>query len=190
MVLQINPAAALASMPERMRGAMTDQVEGSTPERIIEMMDLLAACRARMRSGSYGRTLVEMTVVRLCRLDQFINLNEVLCSTSDPRPQPPARRSPGQPPKKKAVAQMSDGDEEGSAAKLDETHATTTDISAENVELFWREVRDRMEDIVLTGMLDSPKAGGFGRRTGWFFVSPPKRSTPRDIVRTRTVWPR
>jgi DNA polymerase-3 subunit gamma/tau len=74
LALYFDPSVDLLSMPDRLRREMLDRIEGLTPEMILERMDLLAACRLRMRGGSFGRALLEMTVVRLCRLDQFLNL--------------------------------------------------------------------------------------------------------------------
>jgi DNA polymerase-3 subunit gamma/tau len=74
LVLGVSPEASLVSMPNRMRPTMLEQSKQLSPERVLEMMDLLAACRGRMRSSTYGRTLLEMTLVRLCRLDHFLSL--------------------------------------------------------------------------------------------------------------------
>ncbi|MFO0948478.1 MAG: DNA polymerase III subunit gamma/tau [Planctomycetota bacterium] len=90
LVLRVSPEADLVSMPNRMRDSMLRQTENETPERLLERMDLLAACRARMKLSTFGRTLLEMTLVRLCRLDQFLNLQSAITS-----PPPAVATAPG-----------------------------------------------------------------------------------------------
>lgn len=80
MVLNIDPEAGILSMPSRLRDQLVSQAKQLTPERILEMMDILASCRSRLRATSFGRTLLEMTLVRLCRLDQFLSLAEAISS--------------------------------------------------------------------------------------------------------------
>lgn len=74
LVLSVNSQAELLSMPSRMRPTMLEQSQALSPERLLEMMDVTAAARMRLRGSSYGRAIVEMTLVRLCRLDQFISV--------------------------------------------------------------------------------------------------------------------
>ena len=78
MVLNVDPHAGILSMPSRLRDRLITQATSLSAERILEMMDILAACRSRLRASSFGRTLLEMTLVRLCRLDQFLNLGDAL----------------------------------------------------------------------------------------------------------------
>jgi DNA polymerase-3 subunit gamma/tau len=84
LVLTVDPAASLLSMAERNRLELARLIEGRSTERIMEMMDILASSRQRLRGSPFGRTIVEMTVVRLCRLDQFLSLS-VLESSSPVR---------------------------------------------------------------------------------------------------------
>jgi DNA polymerase-3 subunit gamma/tau len=84
LVLTVDPAAGLLSMAERYRPELIRLIEGRSTERIMEMMDILASCRQRLRGSPYGRTIVEMTVVRLCRLDQFLSLS--VLESSPPLP--------------------------------------------------------------------------------------------------------
>ncbi len=78
MALSVDPAAPLVSMPNRLRAAMAAEAKGRPVERILEYMDVLAACRQRMARSTFGRTLLEMAVVRCCRLEQFLALADQL----------------------------------------------------------------------------------------------------------------
>jgi len=80
MVLNVDPQAGILSMPSRLRDQLIGQATHLSAERILEMMDILASCRSRLRATSFGRTLLEMTLVRLCRLDQFLNLSDAVSS--------------------------------------------------------------------------------------------------------------
>lgn len=80
LVLTVDPTANLLSMADRYRPELARLIEGRSTERIMEMMDILASARQRLRGSPFGRTIVEMTLVRLCRLDQFLSLS-VLEST-------------------------------------------------------------------------------------------------------------
>lgn len=80
MVLAVDPNAELVSMSNRHRPRMAELARKLPPEGLLERMDLLAHCRGRMKHSTYGRTLLEMTLVRLCRLEQFISLSGALAA--------------------------------------------------------------------------------------------------------------
>ncbi|MBY0588346.1 DNA polymerase III subunit gamma/tau [bacterium] len=77
MVLSVDPSAGILSMGARRRPELIALLDGQSTERIMEMMDLLASARQRLRSSPFGRTIVEMTYVRLCRLEAFMSLTEL-----------------------------------------------------------------------------------------------------------------
>lgn len=93
MVLNVDPQAGILSMPSRLRDQLVRQATHLTAERILEMMDILASCRSRLRATSFGRTLLEMTLVRLCRLDQFLSLADAISSP----PEGMVDQTPSQP---------------------------------------------------------------------------------------------
>jgi DNA polymerase-3 subunit gamma/tau len=74
LVLSVDPNAAILSMADRHRQSLLALLQGQSTERIMEMMDILASARQRLRGSPLGRTIVEMNVVRLCRLDHFLSL--------------------------------------------------------------------------------------------------------------------
>ena len=78
MALTIDPDAPLVASSPKRRGELVKECEGVPTERLLELMDLLASCRARMKSSPYARTLLEMTLVRMCRLDAFIGIQRAL----------------------------------------------------------------------------------------------------------------
>ena len=161
MVLGISHQAQLVSMPNRLRESMLEQARSVPTERALEMMDLLAACRSRMRASTYGRTLWEMTLVRLCRLDQFLNLAQALqrgmAEGIAPTPAVAAAPVPPKPPagpptaaKKNEVADL--------APPAVESHTDTgagIELSAENIAGFWQTVCGQLDDLMLKGMLDN-----------------------------------
>lgn len=76
LALSVTPDAPLLCASPRQRGELQTMASSVSPERMMEMMDLLAMCRMRMKSSTHGRTLLEMTLVRLCRLDHFLRVDE------------------------------------------------------------------------------------------------------------------
>jgi DNA polymerase-3 subunit gamma/tau len=96
MVISVDRSAPILSMSPNLHPTLGEHADRLGTERILEMMDILAACRNRLRGTTFGRTLVEMTFVRLCRLDQLLNVGELLASPASPsttsaapRPAPP-----------------------------------------------------------------------------------------------------
>lgn len=165
MVLAISPEAELVSMPNRLRPTMRQQAGRLTPEQLLERMDLLAACRARMKASTYGRTLLEMTLVRICRLDQFLNLSAALAAgppatIGTPAPPPrvgpaavvPAPSAPAEPLKKNDAAPDTARSAPAVSAPAPSA-GPEIDLTAETVERFWKTLLERLGDVVLVGML-------------------------------------
>ena len=173
LVLAHQPDAKLLSMPERRRGALAERARKRPPTTLLEMMDLLAACRLRMRSSTFGRTLLEMTLVRLCRLDEFLDLSAALAdppaaakkngrdepapATSRPAPVAPPRTpipmpssqtSTGQQPR---PAAQTNGRSNGHVPAPQPTPGM--ELTAESAAAFWQTVRRGVGDMVLGAML-------------------------------------
>jgi DNA polymerase-3 subunit gamma/tau len=106
MVLTVDPDAPLVASSPKRRGELLDECKGIATERILELMDLLAACRSRMKTSTYARTLFEMSLVRMCRIDQFVGVERAL-QTMRPvqSPQSPARPAPTAPPSTSSMNQ-------------------------------------------------------------------------------------
>src|SRR5262249_39574127 len=64
------------SMPSRHREVLAQQASALSLDTILAGLDVLAATRERLRGSNHGRTLVEMALVRLGRLEQLASLGQ------------------------------------------------------------------------------------------------------------------
>ena len=60
------------SVPSRCRPDLQRQAKALTLDAVLAGLDVLSATRNRLRDSSHGRTLVEMALVRLCRLSDLL----------------------------------------------------------------------------------------------------------------------
>jgi DNA polymerase-3 subunit gamma/tau len=65
------------SVPPRLRDTLARQAQGLSLDTITAGLDILEAARGRLRGSAHGRTLVEMALVRLGRLDQLVSLAQL-----------------------------------------------------------------------------------------------------------------
>jgi len=59
-------------------GDLQPLVANTSLDKILAGLDILTMAKSRLRSTNYGRVLVEMSLVRLTRLDQLLGLGELL----------------------------------------------------------------------------------------------------------------
>jgi DNA polymerase-3 subunit gamma/tau len=82
------------SVPARHHDTLRRHSKQVSLDAILAGLDVLSATKARLRGSSHGRTLVEMAVVRLCRLHDLVALSQlaqwVTQARSDPRALPAA----------------------------------------------------------------------------------------------------
>jgi DNA polymerase-3 subunit gamma/tau len=69
--------AADLSVAPRHRDTLARQAAALKLDTILAGLDVLSGARARLRSSSHGRVLVEMALVRLGRLDDLVALSQV-----------------------------------------------------------------------------------------------------------------
>jgi len=164
MALSIDPKAEIIASSPKRRQELIAELGGHSTERILELMDLLAACRARMSRSPYARTLFEMTLVRMCRLDAFVGVERALQAMSKqqagpstpstkptsaaPSTAPPTAISAPAPEKKTLHAEKSE-------PKAEEPSKPALTIDASNWRGFWTEFLDELHgtDQILAGML-------------------------------------
>jgi DNA polymerase-3 subunit gamma/tau len=87
------------SVPSRYRAALEAQAKDMGLDAILAGLDVLAMAKARLRGSSHGRTLVEMTFVRLGRLKDLVSVGQVAqwlagATTDRAGSPPPAARPP------------------------------------------------------------------------------------------------
>ncbi len=65
------------SVPPRHVQTLARQAQALTLDTLLAGLDVLATARAQLRGSAHGRTLVEMALVRLGRLDQLVSLAQL-----------------------------------------------------------------------------------------------------------------
>ncbi|MBY0524180.1 MAG: DNA polymerase III subunit gamma/tau [Gemmataceae bacterium] len=85
------------SVPSRLREALNQQAEGLSLDTILAGLEILSAAKARLRASNHGRTLVEMALVRLGRLDDLVSLSQLIEMASGERKAAPSSRSEARP---------------------------------------------------------------------------------------------
>jgi DNA polymerase-3 subunit gamma/tau len=75
------------SVPARFREELSRQAKALSLDTILAGLDVLSATKARLRGTGHGRTLVEMALVRLGRLDNLVPLAQLTQWLGLPRPE-------------------------------------------------------------------------------------------------------
>ena len=143
LVIGVSPQAELVSVPSRLRETLQEQAKNVSPERILEMMDLLAGCRARMRGTTYTRTLLEMTLVRLCRLDAFLDLSQVTAAPPSgvQRPVRPAEKPASMPAVHRSASPAT------RVTPVEVAEAPPVLLTADSVQQIWQTVAEQCDDV-------------------------------------------
>ncbi len=79
------------SVPSRCRPDLERQAKALTLDAVLAGLDVLSATRMRLRDSSHGRTLVEMALVRLCRLSDLLPVAQLAQMIGQSSPAPAAR---------------------------------------------------------------------------------------------------
>jgi DNA polymerase-3 subunit gamma/tau len=82
---------ASLSVGQRHRETLARQAAGLRLDTILAGLDILASTKARLRASNHGRTLLEMALVRLGRLDDLVSLSQLGQYLSQPGAAPSAR---------------------------------------------------------------------------------------------------
>ena len=76
------------SVPSRCRPDLIRQAKALTLDAVLAGLDVLSTTRLRLHDSSHGRTLVEMALVRLCRLSDLLpvaQLAQMVAGATTPR---------------------------------------------------------------------------------------------------------
>jgi DNA polymerase-3 subunit gamma/tau len=77
LVVRAGAEALDLSVPPRHAPTLARQARALTLDTLLAGLDILATTRAGLRGSAHGRTLVEMALVRLGRLDQLVSLAQL-----------------------------------------------------------------------------------------------------------------
>jgi DNA polymerase-3 subunit gamma/tau len=94
------------SLPSRHHGLLRKHASALQIDAILAGLDVLSSAKSRMRFSPHSRTLVEMALVRLCRLTDLVSIPQLAAALSQmPRQQgSPPSAAPPPPPSLSAAA--------------------------------------------------------------------------------------
>jgi DNA polymerase-3 subunit gamma/tau len=133
------------SIAPRNRELLLKQAQSLKLDTILAGLDLLNSAKTRMRGSNHGRTLIEMALVRLGRLDDLVSLAQLSQWLNQPGSVPPARpaatsvraTAPPEAVKKKTLSA-------GELPPCEENRADTTHVlrslTNESLPEIWAEV--------------------------------------------------
>jgi DNA polymerase-3 subunit gamma/tau len=82
-------------MPPVQREVAAQQVRSLSLDTILTGLDVWTTTKSRMRGSAHTQVLLEMAVVRLCRLDEVLSVGQILQSLGQPgNPQPQVNPAP------------------------------------------------------------------------------------------------
>jgi DNA polymerase-3 subunit gamma/tau len=141
------PQSRDLSLPDRYRETLSRQAAGVPLDSILAGLDILAATKARLRSTTHGRVLVEMALVRLGRLDHLVALTQLAQWLGQPPGTDNGTRRPPSAPAPPASVRPAERVEPPEAAKKKPAAgpeptpaATTLTLTDESLPHIWREV--------------------------------------------------
>jgi DNA polymerase-3 subunit gamma/tau len=120
-------------------------------ETILAVVQIFDQAVVRMRQSTHGRVLLEMAVVRACRLENLDELSSLIAQVRDgapatPAPARPAPRTPTEPPPQAAAPEKKNAVNSNGHASTDPIAPPTASVAvtsaialtAENAEAIWR----------------------------------------------------
>jgi len=140
------------------RETLLKQAQTLELDTILAGLDVLATTKNRMRNTSHGRVVLEMALVRLCRLEHLVSLSQLAQALSQDGSSAPAksRAVPVRPPgsqeseKKKELNEGGDND------------SPQTPLVAETVNLIWSQVLSQVGPILANELKKAKDVAIFG----------------------------
>jgi DNA polymerase-3 subunit gamma/tau len=128
-------------------------------ETILAVVQIFDQAVVRMRQSTHGRVLLEMAVVRACRLENLDELSSLIAQVRDgasagPAPTRPTQRTPAAPPPAAAPEKKSAVSSNGHATASEPdppapfvAAASRIALTSENMESVWRRALDELTGL-------------------------------------------
>ena len=78
MVVKFNPSLTMLAASPRQRGRLVEIGQRWSDDTLLAALQVLAEYRGRLRGSPHGRTLTEIAILRVARLDDLSDLGEVV----------------------------------------------------------------------------------------------------------------
>jgi DNA polymerase-3 subunit gamma/tau len=124
--------------PGRFRAALEQQAAAGNLDTVLAGLDILVSAKNRLRSSGQAQTLVQMALIRLCRLDDLTPLSQLAMWLSQPGS---AAVGPGQTLKSGVAASVpATLPPEGKKKPVEAESANPGGLTAESLPVVWPEV--------------------------------------------------
>jgi DNA polymerase-3 subunit gamma/tau len=124
--------------PGRFREELFKQADSVTLDTVLAGLDILVNTKARTRGSSHLRTLLQMAVIRLCRLEDLAPLSQLAFWVSQPGSALPGNESAK--PRLQALAPSASAVALPEGKKKTEPVTAPIELTAENLAVVWPEI--------------------------------------------------
>jgi DNA polymerase-3 subunit gamma/tau len=165
--------------------ALRQMAGGLTLDTIMAGLDLLAAAKARLRTTSHARVVLEMSLVRLAQLEDLVPLSQLVQWVSRPDTNPAAPTANSAVTPRPADAEKKKAAPEGDGTPL----ASTLPLTEANREAIWQQIMSRAGFALASDLRKVAKTAISGPNTLVLHVSEPYNSAGLDPTRLARLEP-
>jgi DNA polymerase-3 subunit gamma/tau len=130
--------------PTRFRDALIKQAESMNLDTVLAGLDIFITTKNRLRGSGQIQTLLQMALIRLCRLEDLAQLSQLAQWLSQPGAQ--ANSTPGTTPSRTGLTLPPEG------KKKSESGENSREITAESLPDVWPEILS-LAGVMLSGQL-------------------------------------
>jgi DNA polymerase III subunit gamma/tau len=122
------------------------QAEGMGLDTILASLDMLVGAKMRLRTTSHGRTVLEMTLVRLAQLDDLVPLSQLVQwvgqnGGAQPAPGAPVRTSVPVSPNASRAASIAGAEKKKLTSEADSpSAASVVPLNRDNLNIIWQQI--------------------------------------------------
>jgi DNA polymerase-3 subunit gamma/tau len=137
------------------RETLLKQAQTLELDTILAGLDVLASTKSRMRNTSHGRVVLEMALVRLCRLEHLVSLSQLAKALNQDGSSAPKTRSA-------APARPSDTEKKKELNEVANENSPQTPLVAETVNLIWSQVLSQVGPMLANELKKAKDVAIFG----------------------------
>lgn len=135
LVVCAGPDVSDLTTPSRHRPALVKHAAATTLDTVLAGLDVLVGTKARLKAGSHARTLIQMALIRLARMEDLAPLSQLAFWLSQP-----GTTSATAPPKATTVRPTAPPEAKKKADLSVDGPATPAALTAESLPTVWPEI--------------------------------------------------
>jgi len=151
------------SISGKQRDKLKQQADSMSADTIMAGLDVLVSAKNRMRYTSHARVLLEMSLVRLCRLEHLLSLSQLARWVSEGAPAGDSTRPKAAPAVARSAA-VSAGDEK-KKLEPEAPLAVSGPLCKESLEAIWQQVLSQVGFILSRELSKITNVAIFGPNT-------------------------